>query len=114
MLVVEDEPVIRMNACVVLEDAGFVVLEAEDAASALAIIERHPEVRVLFTDIHMPGGMDGFALAQEVHRRWPNVRLLLTSGRAAPAESEVPDHGVFLPKPYSHDQVMRTVRHMAA
>jgi len=95
-----------------LEDAGFKVLEAESADEALEILEQAQDVQVLFTDIRMPGSMDGLALATQVHQRWPNIKLLLTSGHRSLSPSEVPDDGRFVPKPYSLAAVVSEIREM--
>jgi two-component system, response regulator PdtaR len=101
VLLVEDELLVRMTAADELEEAGFQVLEAANADAALTILEaRSDEVRVLFTDVHMPGSMDGMELAEQVHARWPHVLLLISSGYARPHPDEIPDHGRFIPKPY--------------
>ena len=118
VLLVEDELLVRMTAADELEDAGFEVLEAANADVAMAVLEaRSDEVRVLFTDVDMPGSMDGLALAEQVHRRWPHVLLLISSGYTRPHPDEIPDHGQFMPKPYhaatlvGHiNDLMRTVR----
>ena len=100
VLVVEDEPQVRMTAADELDEAGFQVLEATNADEALKVLEaRSDEVQVLFTDVHMPGSMD-MALAEQVSQRWPNVLLLISSGYARPHSDEIPDHGHFVPKPY--------------
>jgi CheY-like chemotaxis protein len=100
ILLVEDEPLVRMTAADELEEAGFHVLEAANADVALAVLEAcADEVQVLFTDVHMPGSMDGIALAEQVHARWPHVRLLISSGYAQPGPDEIPDAGRFVPKP---------------
>ena len=118
VLVVEDEPLVRMTAADELEEAGFQVLEAANADVALKVLEaRSDEVQVLFTDVDMPGSMDGLTLAEHVHKRWPHVLLLISSGYARPHPDEIPDHGQFMPKPYGaatlvghiHD-LMRTLR----
>jgi two-component system, response regulator PdtaR len=118
VLLVEDEPPVRMTAADELEEAGFQVLEAANADVALAVLEaRSDEVQVLFTDVDMPGSMDGMALAEQVHQRWPHVLLLISSGYARPRSDEIPDHGQFIPKPchaatlvgHIHD-LMRTLR----
>ncbi|MCB8819946.1 response regulator [Microvirga rosea] len=99
VLLVEDEPLVRMAAADELEEAGFQVLEAGNADVALAVLEvRSDEVHVLFTDVDMPGSMDGMALAEQVYRRWPHVLLLISSGNARPHPDEIPDHGQFIPK----------------
>jgi len=77
------------------------VLEAANADVALVVLEAHSdEVQVQFTDVHMPGSMDGMELAEQVHARWPHVRLLISSGYARPQPEEIPDDGSFVPKPY--------------
>ena len=100
VLVVEDESLVRMYAIDVLEDAGYEVVEAANADQALAQLDARPDVSVMFTDINMPG-MDGFALAKEVHRRRPDVHLILTSGRVGPDRAELPAIRAFVAKPYT-------------
>lgn len=99
ILVVEDEPLVRWTAVEILAAAGYDVIEAENAEQALATLKAHRGVSLLFTDVDMPGDMDGLQLAEFVHARWPDVQLVVTSGRNLPRA--VPDHGAFLPKPYS-------------
>lgn len=110
ILVVEDETLIRMVSTEMLEDAGFRVIEAQSADEALKILEQAADVQLLFTDIRMPGSMDGLELAELVHRRWPNIRLLLTSGHRSLGETEVPDQGRFVPKPYSVTAVINQIQ----
>ncbi len=110
VLVVDDEAVLRFIASDVLEESGFRVLEAEDAEVALQVLADHPGVRVLFTDINMPGALDGLDLAREVHERWPAIKLVVTSGRPRPADSEIPDSGCFVAKPYSPDTLVDEIR----
>src|SRR5829696_1604165 len=113
VLLVEDEPLVRMTAADELEEAGFHVLEAANADVALKVLEaRSDEVQVLFTDIDMPGSMDGMALAEQVHRRWPHVLLLISSGYARPHPDEIPDHGHFVPKPYIGATLVRHITEM--
>jgi DNA-binding NtrC family response regulator len=92
-----------------LADAGFKVIEAESADEALRILEQASDVQVLFTDIRMPGSMDGLQLATLVHKRWPNIKLLLTSGHRSLNPGEVPDDGRFLPKPYSLTAIVHQI-----
>jgi two-component system, response regulator PdtaR len=99
--VVDDEELLRMSAAGLLEDHGFEVIEAANAAAALRELEAHPDVRLLFTDIQMPGGSNGMDLAREVHARWPNVLLIITSGQVRPRDAEIPDDGRFVGKPYN-------------
>jgi two-component SAPR family response regulator len=79
---------------------------------ALNLLDRHPEVRILFTDINMPGQLDGIQLARKVHRMRSDIRLILTSGRERPRDGEIPDNGHFVPKPYRADSLTRLVREM--
>ena len=101
VLVVEDETLVRMYSVGILEDAGFAVLEAESADEALTLLDQHGEVRLLFSDVDMPGSMDGLALARLVHQRWPHIRLLLTSGHHHLQSAVIPDDGQFVRKPWS-------------
>lgn len=110
ILVVEDNTLVRMDCADVLKEAGFRVLEAEDADAAMLILERAREVRLLFSDIDMPGSMDGLALASLVHTRWPRIRLLMMSGHHRMRDADLPYHGQFLPKPYSPVQVVQRIR----
>jgi CheY-like chemotaxis protein len=113
VLLVEDEPLVRMTAADELEEAGFQVLEAANADVAIAVLEtRSEEVQVLFTDVDMPGSMDGLELAEQVHRRWPHVLLLISSGYARPHPDEIPDHGRFMPKPYYGPTLVRHITEM--
>jgi DNA-binding NtrC family response regulator len=101
VLVVDDEVLVRQVSAVQLEDAGYEVLEASSAEEALSVLESGQSIGVLFTDVNMPGDLDGLDLARLVHERWPAVRLILTSGRGEVSQSDIPDDGRFLPKPYS-------------
>jgi CheY-like chemotaxis protein len=113
VLLVEDEPLVRMTAADELDDAGFRVVEAKNADEALLVLEAHSdEVQVLFTDVNMPGSMDGMALAERVYQRWPHVLLLISSGYARPHPDEIPDHGRFVPKPYRGETLVRHITEM--
>ena len=110
VLMVEDEPLVRMHGIGILEDAGFEVLEAANADEALAILRQHDHVRLLFSDIDMPGSMDGLELARLVHQRWPNIRLLLTSGHHNMQTAVLPDDGKFVRKPWTQNVLIEKVR----
>ena len=99
VLLVDDEPTIRMIASDSLEEAGFDVLEAANAQEAMTILAERGDVGLLFTDVDMPGEFDGLALADLVHQRWPAIKLVVTSGRSLPRA--VPDAGKFIAKPYN-------------
>jgi len=109
VLVVEDEPLVRMLAVECLRDEGFTVYEAASAAEALVVISDHGELDVLFSDVDMPG-MNGLDLAREVARRWPHVGCLLTSGGARPEASWSTPSRHFLSKPYGVGQLGAWIR----
>ena len=112
VLLVEDEPLVRMVGADLLEEAGFEVVEAANGDEALLVLEARPDVRVLFTDINMPGSLDGLELAQVVHERWPEVGLLVTSGRFNLRSDDIPNNGQFVAKPYEPAAVVRKLRAM--
>lgn len=109
ILIVEDEALIRMLSADVLLDAGFDVLEAGDADEAVALLQDANQVEVMFTDVRMPGRMDGLQLAALVHQRWPAIGLLVTSGHCYLSPSELPDDGYFVSKPYHIDDVVTQI-----
>lgn len=101
-LVVDDDVLIRMDAADILERAGFRPLEACAAAEALQMLETHAgRVQLLFTDVEMLGSRDGFALASETAQRWPHVKILVASGNIEPQPDDMPEHAVFIGKPFS-------------
>ena len=101
VLVVEDEALIRMSSADVIRELGFEVIEAVDADHAICLLESVPGVKGVFTDIQMPGSMDGLLLAAIVRDRWPPIALLVTSGKMRPASSDMPTGARFISKPYS-------------
>lgn len=109
VLVVEDEALVRLYAAELLEDAGFEVIEAHDATAALKIAGNRPDLRVLFTDIELPGKFDGMELARKVHEKWPHVLVLVTSGALHPPRAEIADHGRFLAKPYTRKRLLEEI-----
>jgi DNA-binding NtrC family response regulator len=113
VLIVEDEALIRMNGCDMLADAGFEVLEAESADAAIELLEQR-EVHMLFSDVDMPGSMDGLQLATLVHERWPHIGLLITSGHRQLTDQSLPDNGKFISKPWHEREVIYRVREVLA
>ncbi|KQO66879.1 response regulator [Methylobacterium sp. Leaf89] len=113
VLVVEDDDLVRMMAVDMLEDAGFSVVEARQADEAWFILHERSDIGVLFTDVDMPGSMCGVTLAERVHHAWPDIRLVVTSGRNRFANRDMPDHGLFVAKPYSSSQVVDAIHHAA-
>ncbi len=114
VVIVEDEWLIRTAAVQALSDAGFSVLETDRTEQAIAYLrDRARQIHALFTDVHVPGPMDGLALAHLSRRTWPWVRLLIVSGRARPQTHELPDGAKFVAKPYETDHVISHLWAMA-
>jgi CheY-like chemotaxis protein len=109
VLVVEDEPLVRLNAAEMIEEAGWRALQASNSAEALHVLDKEPRVDVLFTDINMPGEMDGLELASCVHRLHPHIELVVTSGKRGLADSALPDDGTFLCKPYGIEDLVSVI-----
>ena len=109
VLIVEDEPLVRMNAVEMIKESGWKAIEAGRSEEALQILRDHPDVDVLFTDINMPGDMDGLALAECVHRLHPHIELVVTSGKRFIANDNLPDNGTFLRKPYGLDDLVHVI-----
>jgi len=112
VLVVEDESLLRMTAVDMVEEAGFVPIVASDADEAIRILESRCDIRAVFTDVHMPGSMDGLKLVQVVRNRWPPVALIVTSGLMNVLESDLPKGGRFLSKPYQPAQIAAVLRQL--
>jgi len=113
VLLVEDEPLVRMAAADDLQEAGFHVLEAANADVALAVLEScSDDVPGLFTDIDMPGSMKGVDLAESVQQRWPHISHLISSAYHRPHPEALPDEGRFVPKPYCSDDVVQQIREL--
>ena len=112
VLVVEDEMVLRMRAVDIVEDAGFTSVEAANADQAIAILESRSDIDLLFTDIQMPGSMDGLKLAHAVHDRWPAIKIILVSGQVKPSDAERPADSRFFGKPLGIEQMINELQTM--
>lgn len=111
ILIVEDEPIIRREAHEMVEGMGYAPVDAGDAAAALVILEQRPDVAVVFTDIGLPGDLNGIQLAKLVQTHWPNTRLLLTSGTyGGQVDESVAASVPFLGKPYTESKVRDAMR----
>jgi CheY-like chemotaxis protein len=110
VLIVEDEPILRLDIAETFISAGFRTYEAASALEAIEILEIHPEIRAVFTDVHMPGTMDGIELAHVIRKRWPPTILVVSSGNSFPAAYALPSQTTFLPKPYGDGALAETVR----
>jgi len=114
VLVVEDEFFSRLHAINLVEAAGYKAIEASNADEAIAILEMRKDIRIVFTDIDMPGSMDGLRLARAIRDRWPPIELILTSGHVDVPESEVPERGVFFSKPYRDREIIHALQKFAS
>lgn len=110
VLVVEDDPLVRMGAVEIARETVDQVYDAVNADAALLMLEKHDDVTLLFTDIDMPGTLDGLQLAEVVHKRWPSIRLIVTSGRVSLNDEQVPDDGRFIAKPYYPETIRSAIR----
>ena len=108
VLVVDDEPFIRLYACGVLEEAGYSTREAGDAAEAMRMLA-DGRITILISDIEMPGNMDGLALARSVRALWPSIAVIVASGQRLPHPDELPQESAFLSKPFSADRLLSVV-----
>ena len=112
ILIVEDEFLLRMDSAEVIENAGFEVVQAANADDAIAILTARPNIHVVFTDIQMPGSMDGLKLAQFVRNRWPPIKIVATSGLVRVDDDDLPAGSVFLPKPYRGAELVAALREL--
>jgi CheY-like chemotaxis protein len=112
ILVVEDEMLLRMRAVDMVEDAGYTPIEAIDADQAVAILESRSDIALLFTDIQMPGSMDGVELAHSVHERWPPIKIILVSGQLKLSTSDIPPDSRFFGKPLEAREMIAEMREM--
>lgn len=112
ILVVEDEPLIRLGVVSTLEDAGHEAVEAGNADEGIQVLEQNPDIALVLTDIDMPGSMDGLRLAHYVARRWPPVRLIVFSGKIVPRAEELPPKARFLSKPYEEPVLLNVIGEM--
>ena len=114
VLIVEDEFLLRMDAVDMIEAAGFEAVEAANAEQAIEILEARSDITAIFTDIQMPGSMDGLKFARAVKGRWPPIKIVATSGHVHVSETDLPEGGRFLPKPYSPVQVTGVLRELTS
>lgn len=113
VLVVEDEPIIRLGIVSSIEDAGYAVIEAANADEAISRLTASDGVSVVVTDVDMPGSMDGIRLAHYIRRRWPPIQLLVISGKVGVGAGELPEGARFMSKPYQEPQLINTIAVLA-
>src|ERR1700726_1852358 len=114
VLIVEDEALVRMTALDMIEEAGFEILEATNADEAILLLEARRDITVVFTDIEMPGSMNGLRLAEAIRGRWPPIKIIATSGHCVVRDGDLPSGGLFLAKPYSLSQISSALREITA
>jgi CheY-like chemotaxis protein len=114
VLIVEDEFLVRMYAAEMINEAGYEVVEAANADDAIVILEARRDIRVVFTDVRMPGSMDGLKLAHAVRHRWPPVHIVATSAYHVTPKDDLPAGSVFLPKPYTEREIIGTLHALTA
>src|SRR4029079_19346540 len=114
VLVVEDDAIQRLAATFMLEDAGFEAIEAVDTDDAIRILESRSDIRLIFTDIDMPGSRGGMTLTADVRDRWPPIEIIMTSGQVLEKDVRLPARSVFFAKPYLPQNVIATMRQMLA
>jgi CheY-like chemotaxis protein len=112
IVIVEDESLLRLDSAETIEHAGFEVIQAANADEAIAILNARLDIHVVFTDIQMPGSMDGLKLAHFVRNRWPPIKIVATSGQVVAGADDLPAGSVFLPKPYRGAEVVATLREL--
>jgi CheY-like chemotaxis protein len=111
VLVVEDEFLSRLHAVNLVEDAGYKAVEASNAEEAIAILEARKDIRIVFTDVDMPGTIDGLKLAHAIRTRWPPIELIVTSGHFHLSDAEMPERGRFFSKPYRDQEIVSALHH---
>lgn len=112
-LLVDDNPIILMQAADILEEAGFSTSSVYDAEAALKLLEEHgADFVLLFTDVEMPGAIDGFELARRTAQRWPEIGILVASGQIKPKDGDMPDGAIFVGKPFSAEVVHHSVHQL--
>jgi CheY-like chemotaxis protein len=109
VLVVEDEHLVRVLQVDVLRDAEFWAVEAQNADEAFQVLKERPEVRVVVTDVDMPGSIDGFEFARLVRQGWPEIGLLVISGKTSPQAGDLPEGAVFVQKPVRPQALVREI-----
>src|SRR5262245_39526437 len=111
VLVIADELLSRLHAVNLVDDAGYVAGESSIAKEAIAILEARKDIRIVLTDVDMPGTMDGLKLAHAIRTRWPPIELIVTSGHFHLSDDDMPERGRFFPKPYRDQEIISALHH---
>ncbi|WP_349628661.1 response regulator [Bradyrhizobium sp. JYMT SZCCT0180] len=112
VLVVEDEMMLRMRVVDMVEDAGYVPVEAVDADEAMTILRSRSDIALMLTDVQMPGSMNGLQLAHAVRENWPPIKIILASGQLNLSDSDIPLDSRFFGKPLQSDEIIAEMREM--
>lgn len=113
VLIVEDEPLQRMDMVDMAERAGFEVLEAINADHAVALLEKRTDIRLVITDIDMPGAMDGMKLAAAVRKRWPPIEIIIVTAGTMPTQQDLPERAIVMSKPLNYERVIEAMNRLA-
>jgi CheY-like chemotaxis protein len=114
VLIVEDDALLRLHMADVVDEAGFIAVEAKNADEAVSILETRSDIVLLFTDVNMPGSMDGLKLAHAVRERWPPIKIVIVSGDAPLALQDLPSRARFFGKPFEAGTMVAELRSMIA
>jgi CheY-like chemotaxis protein len=114
VLLVEDEPLVRLTQVDILKESEFWVVEAQDADEAFDLLKSRPEIDAILTDVNMPGSMDGFEFARLVRQGWPEVAVLVISGKTGPGPGDLPPNATFLHKPIMPDDLIAALQDVMA
>lgn len=109
-LVVDDEPLILMDTADMISEKGYSIAEASTADQAYAFLDQHSSLQLLFTDVQMPGELDGFGVARIVAQRWPHIRVVIASGAVVPGPNDLLGNARFISKPFTADLVHDVLR----
>jgi two-component system, response regulator PdtaR len=109
ILIVEDEFLTREYLGDVLQRAGHLVIEATNADKAIEILETRNDIRIIITDVNMPGSMDGLKLAEAVRRRWPPIKVIIATGKNTLRSGQISESTQLLPKPYGPDEILALI-----
>ncbi len=113
VLVVEDEPILLLMATDLVEEAGYEAVAAGNADEAIRILASRDDISIVFTDIRMPGSMDGMKLAAAVRDRWPPIEIIVTSGHMIRSPADLPERGKFFRKPYRTQHIIDALHEFA-
>ncbi|NBJ11048.1 response regulator [Microvirga arsenatis] len=112
VLLVEDEPLVRLTQVDILREAEFWVVEAQDADEAFELLKSRPEIDAVLTDVNMPGSINGFEFARLVRQGWPEVGVLVISGKTGPGPGDLPPNAAFLHKPVRPDDLIAALQNV--